>query len=155
LPGAGYVNLPEAQAVAELVGKLPAGSSLAVTAACPSQVALLRLLCPERVRVVSTADLAHSECDILVISLTRSHVSRAVTYGDDPSAMPQVLTRARRRLIVVGDAGTLSRRAQWEGAVDRFDEAAGERERRWVNALLRCLPPRTPHPSRIPEGARV
>jgi len=155
LPKTGYVNLPEAQAIAELVGRLPIGSSFAVTAAYPSQISLLRLLCPERARVVSPAELAHSECDILVIGLTRSHVTRAVTYGDDPAAMPRTLTRARRRLIVVGDPGTLSRRAQWEGAVDRFDEAASERERRWVNALLRCLPPRPSHVSRIPEGARV
>jgi hypothetical protein len=53
---------------------------------------------------------------------------------------------------MAGDPGTLARRAQWEGAIDHFDEAAGERERRWVNAVLRVMPAKSQH-ARVPERA--
>ena len=152
LPAHGCVNLPEAQAIADLAQRLNAPSAV-ITAPYPAQVALLRLLCPSGSRVVHPAELAQKECDIVILSLTRSHVSRAVTFGDDPATMLQLLTRPRCRLIIAGDPGTLGRRAEWEGAIDHLDEMAGERERRWVNALLRFLPARAPQ--RVAQGARA
>ena len=74
------------------------------------------------------------ECDVAVVPLTRSHTHRAVPYGDDPSAIPLALTRAGQRVIVVGDAGTLTRRAQWDGPLDHLDGATAAREKAWVAA---------------------
>jgi hypothetical protein len=155
LPAQGCVNLPEAQAVADLAHRLPFDGSVVVTATYPAQVALLRLLCSPSAHVRLPEELAHRECDVLVLSLTRSHFSRAVTYGDNPVAMVQMLTRPRKRLVIAGDPGTLARRAQWEGAVDHLDEIAGERERQWVNALLRVLPIRSAPHARVAQGVKA
>ena len=155
LPARGCVNLPEAQAISEFLQRSSFGAAAAVTAAYPAQTALLRLICAKGVRIVEPSMLGDMECDVLILGLTRSHVSRAVTYGDDPAEVPLALTRPSSRLIVFGDPGTLARRAQWEGAVDHLDDVAGERERRWVNALLRLLPLRSTQHSRHPEGIKV
>jgi hypothetical protein len=148
LPARGYVNLPEAQAIADLVGRLPRDRTVAITAPYPAQALVLQHYLPNDGRIVFTTELSQRECDVLVISLTRSHTSRAVTYGDDPTIVIGLLSRPRRRLVFVGDPGTLARRGQWEGAIDHLDEVAGESERRWVNAVLNWAPCRNSQPSR-------
>jgi hypothetical protein len=57
------------------------------------------------------------------------------------------LTRAASRLILFGDAGTLARRCQWNGAIDHLDETAGERERGLIARLTAYLHGHGPHPS--------
>jgi hypothetical protein len=155
LPSRGCVNLPEAQAIADFVQRLPRSSPAIVSAIYPAQATLLRILCPAGTHVALPDQLAQMECDTLLLSLTRSHVSRAVTYGESPSSVVQLFTRPRTRLVVFCDPGTLARRAQWEGAVDHLDEIAGERERCWINALLRFSPLRTPNHARVPEGVKA
>jgi hypothetical protein len=49
------------------------------------------------------------------------------------------LTRARHRLFLVADAGTLQRRSQWEQAVDDLDETAAGLERDLVARLVLYL----------------
>lgn len=154
LPGHGFVNLPEAQAIAESLPRLSSDRTITISAPYRSQVELLRHYCKGFDRIVHHSELAHRECDVLVLSLTRSHATRAVTYGDEPATVIELLTRARNHLMIFGDPGTLARRAQWEGAIDHLDETSGERERQWVLALLHCLPSR-PQSVRKPEGAKV
>ncbi len=155
LPQQGFANLPEAQAIADLVRQLPRDRSLFITAAYPAQAQVLQHYLPGDKRVVDPSALLHSECDVLIISLTRSHVSRAVTFGEEPSLLPRLFARARSRLILVGDPGTLARRVQWEGAIDDFDAISGEKERRWVNSLLRLIPSRNTPSARVPQGAAL
>ena len=75
----------------------------------------------------------------MLLSLTRSHTHRAVTFGDDPAELELALTRARSRLILFGDPGTVARRTQWQGPVDHFNAAAAAREREILTNLLRYL----------------
>src|SRR5206468_854050 len=119
LPARGCVNPVEARAIAELIMHLPMDHRIAIASPYAAQTELLRHFCP-REWVGSADEMAHAECDLLVVSLTRSHVARAVTYGDDPRIMLRLLARARCRILIVGDPGTLMRRAQWEGAVDHL-----------------------------------
>lgn len=153
LPGHGYVNPAEARAIAELLPRLPNGANVIVAAPYQSQTIVLRHFC-RNARVMNVEDASYAECDYLVMSLTRSHVSRAVTYGDEPSILLRMLPKAKRGIWFVGDAGTLSRRAQWEGAIDHLDEEDGERERRWVQTLLPFIPARSPYRhARVPQNA--
>ncbi len=155
------MNLAEAHAVSDILSKYSPSESVIVTATSSEQVTLMRRLAPRPVRApvqfYRLEELADRECDVLIISLTRSHVSRTVTYGNDPASLIQAMTRVRRRIVLVGDPGTLARRAQWEGAVDHLDEVSGERERTWVKALLQHVPSRVLHPTppRIPEGVKA
>ena len=56
------------------------------------------------------------------------------------------LSRARVRLLIFGDPGTLVRRTQWEGALDHLDAVAGGREREVIAHLVRYLQGHGSHP---------
>jgi hypothetical protein len=158
LPARGVVNYMEAAAVVRALERAVAGTSngtasLAVTALSPAQAELIRLLVGRSpalaagpaVRVDVPAGFHEEEFDIVLVSLTRSHAHRAVTFGEGPALLALALTRARRRLVVFGDAGTLARRGQWAGPVDHLDEAAAGRERDIVMRLLEYINGRGPH----------
>ena len=89
----------------------------------------------------------------MIVGLTRSHGHRAVTYGDEPGLLPLAITRARQRLILVGDAGTLARRAAWDGPLEQFDAATAAAETAWVVNLIGQLRSQTlPAPVHLHEG---
>jgi hypothetical protein len=156
LPSRGYVNLAEAQAILRLLDNQledwarlsPTGLHLAILTSYPAQAELMRRLLKQeaiaipkaiRLTVEFAGDFQHRECELAILSLTRSHERRAVTFGDDPAHLRLALTRARRRVIFVGDPGTLCRRSQWEGPLDHLDEATAQREKSWVAALVKNL----------------
>jgi hypothetical protein len=159
LPNRGFVNYIEAQAIVRKLEALAADpavradteagrSVLAVVALYASQAELIRRLILQS-RILRSAGLAievdvpggfrHRESAVVLLSLTRSHSHRAVSFGEGPQALTLALTRARARLILFGDPGTLARRSQWEGPLDHLDEAAAGRERKVVAQLLRYL----------------
>jgi len=148
LPNSGFVNVPEAQALIRYLEAHPS-AGLAITSPFPTQVSVLSRLAGRsarlsRVPVLDSVVAARHECDLLAVSLTRSHVARAVTFGETPSILAGLLCRARKKLLLAGDPGTLARRLQWEGPVDHLDAAEAARERDWVAALADC--PRVAHP---------
>jgi hypothetical protein len=160
LPAHGLVNYSEAAAVVRSLERMAAARpdgkapAVAVVALYPAQAELIRLLIGRSprlsagalcVRVDVPAALREEEWDTVLVSLTRSHAHRAVTFGDGPALLGVALTRARRRLVVFGDVGTLARRAQWAGAVDHLDESAAERERDVVLRLLDYIHGHGPH----------
>src|SRR5262249_8433314 len=95
------------------------------------------------------------EFDVVLVSLTRSHGHRAVSYGESVAQLALALTRARQRLILFGDVGTLVRRTQWEGVLDHLDEAAAAREGLIVSRLVAYLQGQGRHSSvfRLSEGS--
>jgi hypothetical protein len=156
LPECGFANLAEAQAILRMLeNQLEDWSrgatntlQVAVLALYPAQAELIRhLLRLEAIPIPKTVELRidwagsfrQRECDLAVISLTRSHERRAVTFGDDPSIVLQAVQRARQRVILVGDPGTLSRRSQWEGPLDHLDDVLALREKSWVAELVKHL----------------
>jgi superfamily I DNA and/or RNA helicase len=165
LPRTGYVNYLEAQAVVRVLARLAAeGASgcqpprVAVLALYEPQAALIRRLAgtlPSAPTVTVPAALRQSEADVVVVSLTRSHTHRAVPYGEGPADLSLAISRARRRLILVGDPGTLARRAQWEGPLDHLDAGAAELERELIARLVGYLQGRgrVPHSFRLREVA--
>jgi hypothetical protein len=156
LPARGLVNYLEAQAVVHALENVVTRRSLpepteavpavAVLALYPAQASLIRCLM-RRSAVLAGRDIPvevdvpgafrHREAPIVLVSLTRSHTHRAVSFGEDPGALPLALTRARAQLILFGDPGTLGRRSQWEGPLDHLDALEAERERRLIAAILR------------------
>jgi hypothetical protein len=129
--------------------------SVAIVALYPAQAELIRLLvrrsaalaaCPVPVEVGIPAAFRQRECLAALVSLTRSHTHRAVTYGEGPHALALALTRAAARLLLFGDPGTLARRSQWQGALDHLDDAAAGRERALAAGLVGYLQGHGPHP---------
>ncbi len=158
LPRQGFVNYMEAAAIVRTLERvaagLPGGEPLpAVVVLYPAQVELIRILIgrspslaarPALLVDVPTA-FREMDFDVVFVSLTRSHAHRAVTFGEEPELLTVALTRARRRLVLFGDAGTLARRAQWVGPVDHLDESAAGRERDVVGRLLEYIHGHGPH----------
>lgn len=166
LPARGLVNYFEAQTVVRKLEELFAApqkpASVGVLALYPAQVELIRQLvrrCPKLAGVALVIDVPaefrHQEFDVVIVSLTRSHSHRAVPYGDSPASLLLALTRARRRLVLVGDPGTLARRVQWQGALDHLDDAAAATEVRLLGNLLRLLNGQGRHPDacQLTEGS--
>lgn len=165
LPRQGLVNYLEAQAVVRALEKLAgdagfqkecsawrhenrASPAVQVIALYPAQAQLLTRLianCPALVASPTTIavgtpwDFRHGECLVSLISLTRSHTHRAVTFGDGPDDLALVMTRAARRIFLVGDPGTLIRRCQWDGPLDHLGDEAARRERDFFVRLLGYL----------------
>ncbi|HEY7426584.1 MAG TPA: AAA domain-containing protein [Gemmataceae bacterium] len=143
-----------------------AGPAVAVMALYPAQVELLRHLIQQTptlaqslvpIEVGLPSAFHQRECLLALVSLTRSHTHRAVSYGDHPHVLTQALTRAASGLLLFGDPGTLARRSQWHGALDHLDESAAQREGRLVGQLVQYLQGHGPHPSvfHIQEGSGV
>jgi hypothetical protein len=152
LPQRGLVNYPEAQAVVRaleaLAGPKRERGTIGVVALFAAQADLIRKLIEQSATlrggngtiVVDTPDgFRQRDDEVVLVSLTRSHSHRAVSYGDGPHDLALAFTRARTRLILFGDAGTLARRSQWEGPLDHLDESASKRERELASQLVRYL----------------
>jgi hypothetical protein len=140
--------------------------AVVVMALYPAQVELLRHLIaqapaltnsPVSIEVGLPSAFAHRECLLALVSLTRSHTHRAVSYADHPQALTQALTRASSGLILFGDPATLARRSQWNGPLDHLDESAAQRESSLLGQLVQYLQGHGPHPQafRIQEGSSV
>jgi hypothetical protein len=168
LPRQGLVNYIEAAAVVRAVERLAAGPTNgeplpAVIALYPAQAELIRTLLGRSPalagrpapRVDVPAAFREAEFDTVLVSLTRSHPHRAVTFGEDPGLLAVALTRARRRLVLFGDVGTLARRAQWPGALDHLDESAAGREREVVGRLIEYIHGQGPHREAFAVGEGV
>jgi hypothetical protein len=154
LPPRGVVNVAEARAVVRVLRRLAADTApgpVAVLALSAAQAELIRRLArgepglPTDLLIDVPPALRQREAGTVVVSLTRSHTHRAVFYGDDPDWLPLALSRGRGRLVLVGDPGTLARRAQWDGPLDHLDAAAARRERELVQNLVRYLHGRGRH----------
>jgi hypothetical protein len=171
LPSQGLVNYLEAVAVvkavealvgnralrAELGSREPGASppTIAVMGLYAAQAELIRCLLAQApgvaaagvaVEVGVPSAFRHRECDVALVSLTRSHTHRAVAFGEAPEWLALALTRARRQLILFGDPGTLARRSQWQGPLDHLGEIAAARERAVVGRLVDYLHGPGPQP---------
>ncbi len=165
LPPRGIVNSNEARLLVGVLESLVLDPSvraslsdvgdddphLAVLSLHFAQVELLRLLVHQsailaesglRILVGHPSALAHRECPIVCLGLTRSHSNRAVPFSDDPRDLVLALTRATERLLVFGDPGTMTRRSQWFGALDHLTETTGPIEQALLSRILAHFPER-------------
>ncbi len=159
LPTRGFVNYPEAQAVVRKLEALvqePAlralgngpGPVLAVLALYAAQAELIRRLIKRSATLAGSGvplvvglprAFRHREFHVVLLSLTRSHAHRPVSYGEQGAEVALAMTRARSQLILFGDPGTLVRRSRWQGGLEQLDEAAAAREGQLVGDLVRYL----------------
>lgn len=127
--GESRANPREAELAARLVTELlEAGlsaSDIAVISPYAAQVRLLRELLPENGVEVDTVDgFQGREKEAVVISLVRSNDRNEIGFLSDYRRMNVALTRARRKLIVIGDTATLAANPFFEQLLNHFQQHA-------------------------------
>ncbi|MCO5199588.1 MAG: AAA domain-containing protein [Anaerolineae bacterium] len=110
--GQSRLNPQEAELVARKVSDLlNAGvtpEQIGIITPYSAQVRTLRMLLPETVEVNSVDGFQGREKECIVISLVRSNSKGDVGFLAETRRMNVALTRARRKLIVIGDSATVT-----------------------------------------------
>jgi ATP-dependent RNA/DNA helicase IGHMBP2 len=124
--GASRLNPQEAELVCRRVrALLDAGvtaDAIAVIAPYSAQVRLLRerLVVPG-LEIDSVDGFQGREKEAVVLSMVRSNREGEVGFLADVRRMNVALTRARRKLLVIGDSATLSCHPFYQGLLDYFE----------------------------------
>lgn len=126
--GSSRDNPGEADYVARLVGDLLAAgvraSDIAVISPYAAQVRLLRSLLPDANLEIDTVDgFQGREKEAVVISLVRSNTTGELGFLTDTRRMNVALTRARRKLIVIGDSSTLASHEFYFRLLEFFEQS--------------------------------
>jgi superfamily I DNA and/or RNA helicase len=96
-------------------------SAIAVITPYSAQVALLREQLPADIEIGSVDGFQGREKEAVIISLVRSNVKGEVGFLAETRRMNVALTRARRKLIVIGDSATITSDPFYGRLIDYFD----------------------------------
>jgi superfamily I DNA and/or RNA helicase len=91
-----------------------------------------------KVAVNSVDAFQGKECPVIILSFTRSNRRQAVGFVDDPHRLNVALSRARKKLILVGDAMTMTRLAREQTGGNKNISAA-KQERYFFTQLVRYV----------------
>jgi hypothetical protein len=73
----------------------------------------------DSLRVLTVHQAQGSEADVVILSCVRSNAQRAIGFVSNPNRMNVAISRARERLVVIGDAATLCNDTKWRALRDR------------------------------------
>ena len=79
----------------------------------------------DRISVNTIDSFQGQERDIVCISLTRSNAEGSIGFLADIRRMNVAMTRARKKLIVIGDSATLARHPFYAGFIEYAEKAGG------------------------------
>ncbi len=85
-----------------------AADQIALITPYSDQVNLLRELLPDEIEVSSVDGFQGREKEVIIISLVRSNSDGEIGFLAETRRMNVALTRARRKLIVIGDSATIA-----------------------------------------------
>ncbi|MCA9247448.1 MAG: AAA family ATPase [Planctomycetales bacterium] len=103
-------------------------ADLAIIAPYAAQVRLLRdLRTDEAVEIDSVDGFQGREKEAIIISLVRSNPTGEIGFLGDVRRMNVALTRARRKLIVIGDSATIGGHEFYRELLDYFETAGAYR----------------------------
>ena len=130
--GESRLNPQEAALVTQLVNELLeagiAAEMIGVIAPYAGQVRLLENLLPIDGLEIDTVDgFQGREKEVILISLVRSNVEGEIGFLKETRRTNVALTRARRKLIVIGDSATLASDPFYARMIDNFQAAGGYR----------------------------
>ncbi len=111
-----------AQQVQELLAAGVAPSEIAIITPYAAQARLLRTLIGNAAIEIDTVDgFQGREKEAVVISFVRSNTTGEVGFLSDTRRTNVALTRARRKLIVIGDSSTLANHEFYHRLLDHFE----------------------------------
>jgi superfamily I DNA and/or RNA helicase len=128
-------NVGEAALVArvliQLVARGVAPADIGVVTPYAGQVALLHAAVPhlvdEGLEIDSVDGFQGREKDVIVLSAVRSNAAGEVGFLADARRLNVAITRAKRKLIVVGDSATLSTDEHWRALFEHAIAAGAYR----------------------------
>ncbi len=124
--GESRLNQQEAALVATKVNQMfemgVRPDQVAVISPYSAQVRLLRKLCHTDQLEIDTVDgFQGREKEVVVISLVRSNTAGDIGFLADVRRMNVALTRARRKLLVIGDSATIANHPFYQRLLDYFE----------------------------------
>ncbi len=126
IDGESRFNVREAkwilQQVRELCSTGIAPKDVAIIAPYSAQVRWLRQNCPFKAIEIDTVDgFQGREKEAILITLVRSNAIAEIGFLGDTRRMNVALTRAKRKLIVIGDSATLANNEFYANMIDFFE----------------------------------
>ena len=122
--GASFFNPLEVRIVVDTVSKLLSMGAkpewIGVITPYDAQKELLRQELPEDVEVNTVDGYQGREKEIIVISLVRSNTAKNIGFLTDLRRLNVALTRAKRKLILVGDSETLENHETYRRLIDHI-----------------------------------
>ncbi len=130
--GESKLNPKEANVIVHLVRELLdsglRGDQIAIIAPYAAQVRCLRLLLELPELEIDTVDgFQGREKEVVLLTMVRSNDRGEIGFLSDTRRSNVALTRARRKLIVVGDSATLGGHEFYAGLLQYFEDAGGYR----------------------------
>jgi len=130
-----------AQFTTELQAQNPSGDlpRIAVISPYRQQIELLKehlqhspllKICGDRINVNTIDSFQGQERDIVYISMTRSNPDSKIGFLSDIRRMNVAMTRARKKLVVIGDSATLAQSPFYAGLI-RYAEEQGAWQSAW------------------------
>jgi len=125
--GTSMSNLEEAAFIVRHIAEMDySGRSVAVIAPYQKQVALLKeLLAGTRAEVNTVDGFQGQERDVVYLSLTRSNTEGVIGFLSDYRRMNVAMTRARMKMILVGDSATLGQSPFYAELIAYADRLGG------------------------------
>ena len=119
-------NVQEGELVIRKIAELQEaglrGRDIAVIAPYAAQVRWLRQNSPDAQVEIDTVDgFQGREKEAVIISLVRSNAAGEIGFLSDARRMNVALTRARRKLIVIGDSATVGRHEFFASLLEYFE----------------------------------
>lgn len=127
IEGTSVSNPEEAAFIARHIAAIDySGASVAVIAPYKEQVILLKeLLAGTNVEVNTVDSFQGQERDVVYISLTRSNATGTIGFLSDYRRINVAMTRARMKLVVVGDSATLAQTPFYADMIAYAEKAGG------------------------------
>jgi predicted DNA helicase len=107
--------------VQQLLDANVSADHIAVITPYSAQVQLLREQLPDGIEIGSVDGFQGREKEAVVISLVRSNVKGEVGFLAETRRMNVALTRARRKLLVIGDSATITTDPFYARLIDYFE----------------------------------
>ena len=107
--------------VQQLLNANVPANSIAVITPYSAQVQLLREQLPDAIEIGSVDGFQGREKEAVIISLVRSNVKGEVGFLAETRRMNVALTRARRKLLVIGDSATITTHPFYGRLIDYFE----------------------------------
>lgn len=121
-------NTEEARLALRILDALDLGNhNVGVISPYRAQVELLRnMLAGRELTVVQTIDAFQGqECDVILISLVRSNPEGQIGFLKDYRRMNVAMTRARKKLVVIGDSATIGQDSFYSQFLDHVETVGG------------------------------